>query len=68
MLPDRVAFLHTHLQVKFIGEEGVDEGGVQKEFFQLLVGLGLACCGLRLGWLALAWPCVKVLCMGWFVT
>lgn len=24
-------------QVKFIGEEGVDEGGVQKEFFQLLV-------------------------------
>ena len=25
------------LQVKFLGEEGVDEGGVQKEFFQLLV-------------------------------
>lgn len=25
------------LQVKFVGEEGVDEGGVQKEFFQLLV-------------------------------
>lgn len=25
-------------QVQFIGEEGVDEGGVQKEFFQLLVG------------------------------
>mgnify|MGYP001807852788 CR=1 FL=1 len=24
-------------QVKFIGEEGVDEGGVAKEFFQLLV-------------------------------
>jgi hypothetical protein len=24
-------------QVQFIGEEGVDEGGVQKEFFQLLV-------------------------------
>lgn len=26
-------------QVKFVGEEGVDEGGVQKEFFQLLVRL-----------------------------
>jgi hypothetical protein len=26
----------TH-QVKFVGEEGVDEGGLQKEFFQLLV-------------------------------
>ena len=25
------------LQVKFVGEEGVDEGGPQKEFFQLLV-------------------------------
>ena len=25
-------------QVKFVGEEGIDEGGVQKEFFQLLVG------------------------------
>jgi ubiquitin-protein ligase E3 A len=25
------------VQVKFIGEEGVDEGGLQKEFFQLLV-------------------------------
>jgi hypothetical protein len=24
-------------QVQFVGEEGVDEGGVQKEFFQLLV-------------------------------
>ena len=24
-------------QVKFVGEEGVDEGGPQKEFFQLLV-------------------------------
>lgn len=23
--------------MKFVGEEGVDEGGVQKEFFQLLV-------------------------------
>lgn len=27
----------TILQVQFIGEEGIDEGGVQKEFFQLLV-------------------------------
>jgi hypothetical protein len=26
-----------NMQVKFVGEEGVDEGGVQKEFFQLLV-------------------------------
>lgn len=26
-----------HQQVKFVGEEGVDEGGPQKEFFQLLV-------------------------------
>ena len=25
------------LRIKFIGELGVDEGGVQKEFFQLLV-------------------------------
>jgi ubiquitin-protein ligase E3 A len=32
---NRIAFLC--LQVKFIGEEGVDEGGLQKEFFQLLV-------------------------------
>ena len=23
--------------MKFVGEEGVDEGGIQKEFFQLLV-------------------------------
>lgn len=27
------------VQVKFVGEEGVDEGGVQKEFFQLLVSV-----------------------------
>ena len=26
-----------HQQVQFIGEEGVDEGGVTKEFFQLLL-------------------------------
>ncbi|KAJ9077981.1 hypothetical protein DSO57_1011273 [Entomophthora muscae] len=29
--------LKKQLRVQFIGEEGVDEGGVQKEFFQLLV-------------------------------
>ena len=36
------AFEQTNLhclQVKFVGEEGVDEGGVQKEFFQLLVSV-----------------------------
>jgi len=30
-------FLKKELKVKFVGEEGVDEGGVQKEWFQLLV-------------------------------
>jgi hypothetical protein len=25
------------LKVQFVGEEGIDEGGVQKEFFQLIV-------------------------------
>ncbi|GAX73417.1 hypothetical protein CEUSTIGMA_g869.t1 [Chlamydomonas eustigma] len=29
--------LRKPLKVKFLGEEGIDEGGVQKEFFQLLV-------------------------------
>ncbi|OII73142.1 E3 ubiquitin-protein ligase [Cryptosporidium ubiquitum] len=29
--------LKKQLKVSFVGEEGVDEGGVQKEFFQLLV-------------------------------
>jgi ubiquitin-protein ligase E3 A len=29
--------LKKTLKVKFIGEEGIDEGGVQKEFFQLMV-------------------------------
>jgi ubiquitin-protein ligase E3 A len=24
------------MKVKFVGEEGVDEGGVSKEFFQLI--------------------------------
>lgn len=28
--------LHKPLKVNFIGEEGVDAGGVKKEFFQLL--------------------------------
>jgi len=31
------ADLRKHLKVVFVGEEGVDEGGVRKEFFQLLV-------------------------------
>jgi hypothetical protein len=44
--------LRKPLKVKFEGEEGVDEGGVQKEFFQLLVRrvLGSAWCGLPHGW------------------
>lgn len=29
--------LRKQLRVQFVGEEGVDEGGVQKEFFQLAV-------------------------------
>ncbi|OQR93549.1 HECT E3 ubiquitin ligase [Thraustotheca clavata] len=29
--------LKKPLKVKFIGEEGVDEGGVQKEFFQIII-------------------------------
>jgi len=29
--------LKKQLKVKFVGEEGVDEGGVQKEFFQLII-------------------------------
>ncbi|CAH0522596.1 unnamed protein product [Peronospora belbahrii] len=29
--------LKKPLKVKFVGEEGVDEGGVQKEFFQILI-------------------------------
>ena len=28
--------LKKQLRVQFVGEEGVDEGGVQKEFFQLV--------------------------------
>jgi ubiquitin-protein ligase E3 A len=29
--------LKKQLRVQFVGEEGIDEGGVQKEFFQLIV-------------------------------
>jgi hypothetical protein len=29
--------LHKQLRIQFSGEEAVDEGGVQKEFFQLLM-------------------------------
>ncbi|KAI8064399.1 hypothetical protein BC940DRAFT_306156 [Gongronella butleri] len=29
--------LKKQLRVQFVGEEGVDEGGVQKEFFQLMI-------------------------------
>ncbi len=29
--------LRKQLRVEFSGEDGVDEGGLQKEFFQLLV-------------------------------
>ena len=29
--------LRKQLRIEFNGEEGVDEGGLQKEFFQLLV-------------------------------
>ncbi len=35
--------LKKPLKVAFVGEEGVDEGGVQKEFFQLLVGMHAEC-------------------------
>eukprot|EP01083_Nonionella_stella_P143395 445624_1 len=34
---DRFSSLKKPLRVKFHGEEGVDEGGVQKEFFQLII-------------------------------
>ncbi len=29
--------LRKQLRVEFHGEEGIDEGGLQKEFFQLIV-------------------------------
>lgn len=29
--------LRKQLRVEFDGEEGIDEGGIQKEFFQLIV-------------------------------
>jgi len=32
-----VSDMHKQLRIQFAGEEAVDEGGVQKEFFQLLM-------------------------------
>ena len=29
--------LRKQLRVEFYGEEGIDEGGLQKEFFQLII-------------------------------
>lgn len=29
--------LRKQLRVSFVGEEGIDEGGVQKEFFQIII-------------------------------
>lgn len=37
-LPKHRKDLFKPLRVHFIGEEGIDAGGVKKEFFQLLVG------------------------------
>ena len=34
---DRPNDLRKQLRIHFRGEEGLDEGGVQKEFFQLLI-------------------------------
>jgi ubiquitin-protein ligase E3 A len=57
--------LKKPLKVKFVGEEGIDQGGVQKEFFQLIVEeifdpkfgetvissqLRPSVCALTLGW------------------
>jgi len=36
-ISQKLSDLKKPLRVKFVGEEGVDQGGVQKEFFQLLV-------------------------------
>lgn len=51
-------------QVKFVGEEGVDEGGLQKEFFQLLVRME---CGVWCGVLGAAalvpLACTSAQCM-----
>ena len=53
LLPEERAYLREHalkkpLRVTFIHngvpEEGVDEGGVSREFFQLLVGMAAGCC------------------------
>lgn len=40
------ADLKKPLKVVFVGEEGVDEGGVRKEFFQLLVAQVCKCYAL----------------------
>ena len=31
------------MQVQFSGEDGIDEGGVQKEFFQLIMSQVIGC-------------------------
>lgn len=37
MHEQRVGDFKKPLKVKFVGEEGIDEGGVRKEFFQLII-------------------------------
>ena len=32
-----VTAFKRRLRIKFVGEEGIDEGGLQKEFFQLII-------------------------------
>ncbi|KAL8271527.1 hypothetical protein Esti_004562 [Eimeria stiedai] len=44
------ANLRKALKVKFVGEEGVDQGGVAKEFFQLLVDETHACRVTMIEW------------------
>lgn len=51
-MPD--AALRKKLKVVFRGEAGVDEGGVAKEFFQLLV-VQVAFCGCFFGINVLLW-------------
>lgn len=34
---DNPNFLKKQLVVEFVGEQGVDEGGISKEFFQLII-------------------------------
>ena len=40
MLPDED--LKKPLRVQFVGEEGIDEGGLQKEYFQVCAEVSLA--------------------------